>query len=54
VHSIPSASVEGSNDVHRYTRRMIEMVVSRKNMTEAYKRVATNNENHGIGYIKVD
>jgi len=48
AHSISSASEDGRNNVQRYTSKLLETIVSRENMTRAYKRVVANKGSHGV------
>jgi len=54
VHSISSASEDGRDDVQGCTSRLLEAIVSRENMTRAYKRVVANKGSHGIDGMGVD
>jgi RNA-directed DNA polymerase len=54
AHSVSTASGDGRNDVRRYTSNMLEQILSRENMTEAYKRVVANRGSHGIDGMGVD
>ena len=54
AHSISSASEDGRNNVQRYTSKLLETIVSRENMTRAYKRVVANKGSHGIDGMGVD
>ncbi|WHE07388.1 group II intron reverse transcriptase/maturase [Thermoanaerobacterium thermosaccharolyticum] len=54
VHSISSASKDRRNNVQRYTSNMLEMILDRGNMIEAYKRVVANKGSHGVDGMEVD
>jgi len=54
VHSISSASKDRRNNVQRYTSNMLEMILDRENMKEAYKRVVANKGSHGVDGMEVD
>jgi len=54
VHSISAATEDGRNNVQRYTSKLLEAIVSRENMTKAYKRVVANKGSHGIDGMGVD
>ncbi|EGD50846.1 RNA-directed DNA polymerase (Reverse transcriptase) [Thermoanaerobacter ethanolicus JW 200] len=54
MHSISSASEDGRNEVQRYTSKMLEMIVERRNMEAAYKRVVANKGSHGVDGMGVD
>ncbi|MEG6570874.1 group II intron reverse transcriptase/maturase, partial [Thermoanaerobacterium thermosaccharolyticum] len=54
VHSISTASKDGRNNVQRYTSNMLEMILDRENMKEAYKRVVANKGSHGVDGMEVD
>ncbi|MGF7401451.1 group II intron reverse transcriptase/maturase, partial [Thermoanaerobacterium thermosaccharolyticum] len=54
VHSISSASKDRRNNVQRYTSNMLEMILERENMKEAYKRVVANKGSHGVDGMEVD
>lgn len=54
AHSVSTASGDGRNDVRRYTSNMLEQILGRENMTEAYKRVVANRGSHGIDGMGVD
>lgn len=54
MHSISSASKDGRNNVQRYTSNLLEMILDRENMKEAYKRVVANKGSHGVDGMEVD
>ncbi|MBE0068761.1 group II intron reverse transcriptase/maturase, partial [Thermoanaerobacterium thermosaccharolyticum] len=54
VHSISSASKDRRNNVQRYTSNLLEMILDRENMKEAYKRVVANKGSHGVDGMEVD
>ena len=54
VHSISSMSKEGRNGVSKYSSDLLEQILSRDNMNNAYKRVKANKGSHGIDGMTVD
>lgn len=54
VHSISSMSNRGRNDVNEYGSDLLEQVLSRDNLNNAYKRVKANKGSHGIDGMTVD
>lgn len=54
VPSIPSMSKEGRNDVNEYGNDLLEQILSKDNMNNAYKRVKANKGSHGIDGMTVD
>ncbi|MGF7431930.1 group II intron reverse transcriptase/maturase [Thermoanaerobacterium thermosaccharolyticum] len=54
VHSISTASKDRRNNVQRYTSNLLEMILDRENMKEAYKRVVANKGSHGVDGMEVD
>lgn len=54
VHSISSMPKEERNDVNEYGNDLLEQILSRDNMNNAYKRVKANKGSHGIDGMTVD
>lgn len=54
VHSISSMSKEGRNGGNEYGDDLLEKVLSRENLNNAYKRVKANKGSHGIDGMRVD
>jgi RNA-directed DNA polymerase len=54
VQSISSMSKEGRNGVDGYGSNLLEQILSRDNMNNAYKRVRANKGSHGIDGMTVD
>lgn len=54
VQSISPMSKEGRNDVNEYGSDLLERILSRSNMNNAYKRVKANKGSHGIDGMTVD
>jgi len=54
VHSISSMSKEGRNNVNEYGSDLLERILSKDNMNNAYKRVKANKGSHGIDGMTVD
>lgn len=54
VHSISSMPKEGRNDGNEYGNELLEQILSRDNMNNAYKRVKANKGSHGIDGMTVD
>lgn len=54
VQSISSMSKEGRNSVNEYGSDLLERILSKDNMNNAYKRVKANKGSHGIDGMTVD
>lgn len=54
VRSISSMSNKERNDVNEYGSDLLEQILSRDNMNNAYKRVKANKGSHGIDGMTVD
>jgi len=54
AHSISSMSNKGRNDVNEYGSDLLEQILSRDNMNNAYKRVKANKGSHGVDSMTVD
>lgn len=54
VHSISSMSNKGRNNVNEYGGGLLEQILSRDNLNDAYKRVKANKGSHGIDGMTVD
>ena len=54
VHSISSMSKEERNDVNEYSNDLLEQILSKDNMNNAYKRVKANKGSHGVDGMTVD
>jgi RNA-directed DNA polymerase len=54
VRSISSTSDKEANDGNGYEVNLLEKILDRSNMNEAYKRVKSNNGKHGIDGMTVD
>lgn len=54
VPSIPYMSKEGRNDVNECGNDLLEQILSKDNMNNAYKRVKANKGSHGIDGMTVD
>ena len=54
VHSISSMSNKGRNNVNEYGNDLLEQILSRDNLNNAYKRVKANKGSHGIDSMTVD
>ena len=54
VHSIVSTSSEVRNDVRKCNSGLLEKILDRKNLNEAYKRVKANKGKPGIDGMTVD
>ncbi|WP_203527836.1 group II intron reverse transcriptase/maturase [Clostridium thermarum] len=54
VHSISPMSNKGRNDVNEYGSDLLEQILSRDNLNNAYKRVKANKGSHGIDGMTVD
>jgi group II intron reverse transcriptase/maturase len=54
AHSISSMSNKGRNDVNEYGSDLLEQILSRDNMNNAYKRVKANKGSHGVDGMTVD
>jgi len=54
VQSISSISKEGRNGVNEYGSDLLERILSKGNMNNAYKRVKANKGSHGIDGMTVD
>jgi group II intron reverse transcriptase/maturase len=54
VQSISSMSKEGRNNVNEYGSVLLERILSKDNMNNAYKRVKANKGSHGIDGMTVD
>lgn len=54
VHSISSMSKERRNNVNEYGSDLLERILSRDNMNNAYIRVKANKGSHGIDGMTVD
>lgn len=54
AHSISSISERGGNSVNEYGSDLLEQILSRDNMNNAYKRVKANKGSHGIDGMSVD
>jgi group II intron reverse transcriptase/maturase len=54
VHSISPMSKEGRNDGNEYGSDLLERILSRNNLNNAYKRVKANKGSHGIDGMTVD
>ncbi len=54
VHSISPMSKEGRNDGSEYGSDLLERILSRNNLNNAYKRVKANKGSHGIDGMTVD
>lgn len=54
VHSISSMSKEERNDVDEYGSDLLEQILSKDNMNNAYKRVKSNKGSHGTDGMTVD
>ena len=52
--SISTMSKEGRNGVNEYGNDLLEQILSRDNMNNAYKRVKANKGSHGIDGMTVD
>ena len=48
VPSISFMSKEGRNDVNEYSSDLLERILSKDNMNNAYKRVKANKGSHGV------
>jgi RNA-directed DNA polymerase len=54
VHSISSASENGRNDESAYSNNLMERILTRTNLNQAYKRIVRNKGSHGIDGMSVD
>jgi len=52
--SVPAASEDGRNDGNEYSSNLLEKIVDRNNLNQAYKRVKANRGSHGVDGMKVD
>src|SRR5659263_718231 len=54
VHSISLTSDRKQNDEKAYTSALLERILDKDNMNEAFKRVKKNKGSHGIDKLTVD
>ena len=54
VQSISFTSSKGQNDGNEYAGSLLDKILDRNNMNEAYKRVKSNKGSHGIDGMTVD
>lgn len=54
VPSISFMSKEGRNDVNEYSSDLLERILSKDNMNNAYKKVKANKGSHGVDGMTVD
>lgn len=52
--SVPAASEDGRNDGNEYSSNLLENIVDRNNLNQAYKRVKANRGSHGVDGMKAD
>jgi len=54
VRSVSMASEKGRNNGNEYATGLLEKIVDRNNLNQAYKRVKSNKGSHGVDGMKVD
>lgn len=52
--SVSAASEDGRNNGNEYSGNLLEKIVDRNNLNQAYKRVKANRGSHGVDGMKVD
>jgi len=52
--SVSAASKDGRNGGNEYSGSLLERIVDRDNLNQAYKRVKANGGSHGVDGMKVD